>query len=77
MKKLLIILCALMFAFPASARYQRGYYRKSTGTYVSGHYKTKSDDYRFNNYSTRGNYNPYTGSKGYKSPYKTYKPKKI
>ena len=75
MKKLLIILAALIFALPASARYQKGYYKPSTGTYVYGHYKTKSDGTKWNNYSTKGNINPYTGAKGYKSPYKTYTPK--
>lgn len=72
MKKIIFILAISCFlASTASARYQRGYYKPSTGTYISGHYKTNSDSTRLNNYSTRGNYNPYTGAKGYNSPYKT------
>jgi hypothetical protein len=43
--------------------YQSGYYR-SNGTYVKGHYKTKSNSTNHDNYSTKGNYNPYTGSNG-------------
>lgn len=50
-----------------------GYY-KSNGTYVQPYYKSTPDSTRWNNYSTRGNYNPYTGSKGYTSPYKSYTP---
>ena len=72
MKKLLILLtAACLFASPAFARYQRGYYKPSTGKYVQSHYKTNSDSTRWNNYSTKGNFNPYTGQKGYRSPYKT------
>ncbi|NCA93635.1 MAG: hypothetical protein EOM84_00490 [Sphingobacteriia bacterium] len=50
-----------------------GYYR-SNGTYVNPYYKSSPDSTRWNNYSTKGNYNPYTGSKGYTSPYKSYTP---
>lgn len=45
-------------------------YMKKNGTYVSPYRKTKSDKSKFNNYSTKGNYNPYTGKKGTKNPYK-------
>ena len=47
----------------------RGYTTRR-GTYVMPHYRSTRDSSRFNNYSTRGNYNPYTGKKGYTSPYK-------
>lgn len=76
MKKLIILSAILsLFAFPCSARYQRGYYKPSTQKYVAGHYKTNSDYSTFNNYSTKGNTNPYTGKKGTVNPYKikTYK----
>lgn len=46
----------------------RSYYR-SSGTYVQSYYRTSPNNYRYDNYSSRGNYNPYTGSKGYKSWY--------
>ena len=72
----LFVFFSLLISAPlAQARYQRGYFKPSTGKYVSGHFKTNSDNYKFNNYSTKGNTNPYTGKKGYASPYKTYKPK--
>lgn len=77
MKKFFILL-AFVFALGisnAEAKYQRGYYKPSTGKYVSGHFKTSSDYTRYNNYSTKGNTNPYTGKKGYKSPYKYTYPK--
>lgn len=72
MKKLVLILTALCFlSSPAFARYQRGYYKPSSRAYVGGHYKTRSDGIRSNNYSTKGNFNPYTGKKGYASPYRS------
>ena len=48
----------------------RGYYKPSTGRYIAPHYRTSPNSTRFDNYSTKGNYNPYTGKKGYTSPYK-------
>ena len=67
---LLIISFLLVFAGSAFARDVRvkGYYR-SNGTYVQPHYRTSPDNSLLNNYSTKGNVNPYTGSKGYVSPY--------
>lgn len=44
-------------------------YVRSDGTYVQGHYRSAPDGNPWNNYSTRGNVNPYTGQKGYRSPY--------
>lgn len=49
----------------------KSYYKPSTGRYVAPHYKTSPNKTRFDNYSTKGNYNPYTGKKGYTSPYKS------
>ena len=72
MKKFILVLTALCFlATPAFAKYQRGYYKPSTGRYVQGYYKTRSDRTLWNNYSTKGNRNPYTGKKGYRNPYKS------
>lgn len=45
----------------------RGYYKRSTGSYVMPHYKTTPNSYKWDNYSSRGNYNPYTAKRGYKS----------
>lgn len=47
-----------------STRYQSGYYKPSTGTYVQPHYKTISNSTNWDNFSTKDNYNPYNGSKG-------------
>ena len=55
----------------------RSYIRKSTGTYVAPHYKTSSNRTKLDNWSTKGNYNPYTGKKGYTSPYKSYRTHRI
>ncbi len=78
--KNLIIACSLLFATASftnstevSAQvnsqkvYVQGYY-KSNGTYVKGHYKTKANGTNRDNYSTKPNYNPYTGKKGYIKP---------
>ena len=59
---LLMVLMATMTIMAQSHKYQRGYTRKSTGTYVSGHFKTRSDRTNHNNFSTIGSRNPYTGS---------------
>lgn len=50
----------------------RGYYKPSTGRYVAPHYRSSPNSSRYDNYSTKGNYNPYTGKKGYASPYRSY-----
>ena len=74
MKKLLILgVLALIGLFVlgfSSKTYAvvrvNGYYKKS-GTYVAPHYRSNYDSYKYNNYSTKGNTNPYTGIKGYKT----------
>lgn len=74
MKKLIIsLLLSVIFltstASGASAYVSvRGYYRNS-GTYVAPHFRTYSNSYKFDNWSSRGNYNPYTGRRGYISPF--------
>lgn len=42
-------------------------YMTKRGTYVSPHYRSDPDHFRYNNYSSKGNYNPYTGKKGYRN----------
>ena len=64
---LLMVLMTTMTTMAQSHKYQRGYTRKSTGTYVSGHFKTRPDRTNHNNFSTTGSRNPYTGSKGYRA----------
>ena len=50
----------------SSVRYQSGYTR-ADGTYVSGHYKTNSNNANHDNFSTYGNFNPFTGSAGFRA----------
>ena len=71
MKKiLLVILLSIFMNQSANAgRFVSGYYRKS-GTYVAPSYRTRANSTKWDNYSTKGNSNPYSGRKGYKSPWK-------
>lgn len=46
------------------------YYKPSTGKYINSYYKTSPNKTKLDNYSTKYNYNPYTGKKGYVNPYK-------
>jgi hypothetical protein len=76
MKKLILsIMIAFMFlsitAGVEAYTYVRGYYR-SSGTYVQPYYRTSPNYTRLDNWSTKGNYNPYTGSRGYTNPYRSY-----
>lgn len=64
-KTLTVILIIVTLTTPVQAASRvRGYYRKSGG-YVAPHYRTKADGRRYNNFSAKGNFNPYTGEKGY------------
>lgn len=60
MKKLIALAMLICIALTSNAkprkykrggtvRYQKAYYKKSTGKYVKGHYKTRPDNYRYNN----------------------------
>ena len=75
MKKLIttiivsILLSLWIFNFVDAATRVRSYYR-SSGTYVAPHYRSSPNSSRYDNWSTKGNYNPYTGKKGYSSPYR-------
>jgi len=79
MKKVLIyllafvtLLGALAFGSPEKAdatQRVRGYYHRN-GTYVLPHYRSHRNYSRWDNWSTRGNYNPFTGRRGYQSPYR-------
>ena len=76
MKKYILVLMLFvgLLSFSASAEAKtvrvKGYYKPSTGSYVSPSYRTSPNKYKFDNYSTKGNYNPYSGKKGYVSPYR-------
>ena len=81
MKKIIVstlLACFLFFGVVsvnfAQARVSvKGYTRRSTSTYVAPHYRTSPNRTRFDNWSTKGNFNPYTGKKGYVSPFKLHK----
>ncbi|HTC00148.1 MAG TPA: hypothetical protein VK705_05650 [Ferruginibacter sp.] len=45
-------------------------YTKRNGTNVNSYHRTAADKTQRNNYSSKGNTNPYTGKKGYKTPKK-------
>ena len=51
---------------PALAVSRVGGYHRSNGTYVNSYYRSDRNYTRVDNYSYHGNYNPYTGKKGYK-----------
>ncbi|WP_025692312.1 hypothetical protein [Paenibacillus zanthoxyli] len=64
---LMIAVMSLSFIGSASARtYVHGYTKKD-GTYVRPHYRSDRDGSFNNNWSTKGNTNPITGKKGYKT----------
>lgn len=79
MKKLKIIAILLAFVISlfsfntvnASTRVRS--YTKKNGTHIQSYRRSSPNRTKLDNYSTKGNYNPYTGKKGYASPYKTYK----
>ncbi len=43
-------------------------YTRNDGTSVGGHYQTNPNTTQFDNFGTRGNYNPYSGQFGTRSP---------
>lgn len=45
-------------------------YTRQNGTYVAPYLRSNPNSTRLDNYSTRGNSNPYTGERGYASPYR-------
>ena len=63
-----LLIAAAVSAQAQGYHYTSGYFARS-GTYVPGHYATNPNSSRFDNWSTTGNYNPFTGQPGYKSPY--------
>ena len=65
----LAILAISAFSFTASSCadvWVNGHY-KSSGSYVQPHYRSSPDSSIYNNWSYRGNTNPYTGKRGYRS----------
>lgn len=73
MKKCVILLLILFFSTNICLAdvFVNGYSRQD-GTYVNGYYRSSPNSTRMDNFSTKGNYNPYTGSPGTKDPYANY-----
>jgi hypothetical protein len=65
---ILFLLVASLSLFNVAEAYVqvRGYYKPSINRYVMPHYRTSPNWTKLDNWSTKGNYNPYTGKKGYK-----------
>lgn len=57
-----------MICTGSTYRYTSGYYR-SNGTYVKPYYSSTPNSYKYDNWSSKGNYNPYTGARGYRNYY--------
>jgi len=68
---MLAAIAAVVVATPADARNTsvRGYFKRSTGTYVAPYHRTSPNRTRVDNWSSRPNVNPYTGKRGTKDPY--------
>ncbi len=66
---LVAILSLSLFASTAEAKTVsvKGYYKPTTGKYVSPSYRTSPNKTKIDNYSSKGNYNPYSGKKGSKN----------
>lgn len=60
----LFLLGNQLLAQYTTPKYQRGYYRRSSGSYVQPHMKTERNSTNRDNYSTSPNYNPYSGKTG-------------
>lgn len=72
-----VIMLSLVFSFlvgfnsvEAKTVKVKSYYKPSTMKYVAPSYRTSPNKTKIDNYSTKGNYNPFSGKKGYTSPYK-------
>lgn len=71
-KLILTLILAVFFLIVGNETFaitKVGGYRKKSGTYVKPYFKSSPDGSKYNNWSTKGNINPYTGKKGYKSLY--------
>lgn len=69
MNRVIILSALLAVSAAASADEFVNGYMRGDGTYVQPHFRSSPNSTSFDNYSTRGNVNPYTGSRGYTSPY--------
>jgi hypothetical protein len=51
-----------------SSHYVQPHYNLQSGGYTGGHYQTNPNNTQLDNYGARGNFNPYTGGYGTRSP---------
>jgi len=65
---ILLAITALTVIPQVNAQTYVGGYQRSDGGYVNGHYRSTADGNFNNNWSTKGNYNPYTGAAGTRTP---------
>ena len=70
---LILTLVTSFIHFAEASTRIRGYYKPSADTYVAPHFRSNPNSTRWDNYSNQGNYNPFTGKKGYTSPNKPYR----
>lgn len=64
MRKLALLVTAILFAAPTFAQVHVDGYTRRDGTYVQPHYRSSPNSTVTDNYSFKGNTNPYTGSVG-------------
>jgi len=63
MKKIILLLLAVVISFPSYADCVQGYFRRD-GTYVQGYCRSNPNSSVQDNYSYKGNLNPYSGEIG-------------
>lgn len=67
----LVFIASLAFTDSVEAASRiKGYYKPKSGTYVQPHFRSSPNRSKLDNWSTKGNYNPYTGKRGTKNPWK-------
>lgn len=68
---LIVIFTVVSYSLPfqVDAKTRVKSYTKKSGKYVAPHYRTSPNKVKYDNWSSKGNYNPYTGKKGYKKLY--------
>jgi hypothetical protein len=67
------LVIALAISGGAQADQRTNGYMRQNGAYVNPYLRSNPNGTTFDNYSTRGNVNPYTGNRGYTSPYRGYR----
>lgn len=68
MKPLMLAFAIILMAGSAFADVYVSGYTRSDGTYVSPHYRSSPNSSQYDNWSSKGNTNPYTGTRGTLDP---------